>query len=95
MEQTHVLAVVSRAKAIARQGGHNLRDEILGYLCACSDIDGSWWSLLKASPPDTKAPAAGASADPCGSLKRQTGPMPFVDLNAIRLPFGSLSYKPW
>jgi hypothetical protein len=46
MERTHVLAVVSRAKAIARSSDISVRDEVLGYLCTCAEIDGTWASFL-------------------------------------------------
>lgn len=61
MEETHLLAVVSRAKAISRQQGLAIKDETLGYLCTCADLDGSWWKRLD------KSPTAGAEGAPSGA----------------------------
>lgn len=51
MESAHALAVVCRAKQIVREEGIQVEDGVLGYMCRCSDIDGSWWDLLQVSPP--------------------------------------------
>ena len=64
MEDAHKLAVVSRAKAIARQADQPTRDELLGYLCVCADIDGSWWALLK--------PEAASNGDAPGATPLQS-----------------------
>lgn len=51
MESAHALAVVCRAKQIVREAGAQVEDATLGYMCRCSDIDGSWWDLLQTEPP--------------------------------------------
>lgn len=52
MESAHALAVVCRAKQIVREAGTQVEDGVLGYMCRCSDIDGSWWDLLQVQPPN-------------------------------------------
>ena len=65
MEQTHTLAVVSRAKAIARDAGQAPKDEVLAYLCACADVSGVWQALLQGDDVDA---AAQPGSEPAGGL---------------------------
>lgn len=51
MESAHALAVVCRAKQIVREAGTQVEDGMMGYMCRCSDIDGTWWDLLQVDPP--------------------------------------------
>jgi hypothetical protein len=62
MEASHALAVVCRAKQIVREAGAQVEDGILGYMCRCSDIDGSWWDLLHVEQPFGKKQHAGVAA---------------------------------
>lgn len=62
MEQTHTLAVVSRAKAIARDIGQAPKDEVLAYLAACADVSGVWAQLLQGRDPDEAVVAKPGSA---------------------------------
>lgn len=47
MDSAHALAVVCRAKQISREQGVVAQDELLGYLCQCAEINGSWRNLIR------------------------------------------------
>lgn len=64
MDSAHALAVVCRAKQISREQGVVAQDEILGYLCQCADINGSWMKLVR--------PVHGAAEAPEQALAQST-----------------------
>lgn len=73
MESAHALAVVCRAKQIVREAGTQVEDGVLGYMCRCSDIDGSWWDLLQVEPPVGQQQSDKGGALVLASFKRFWG----------------------
>lgn len=67
MEAPHMLAAISRAKTLARDSNIQISDDVIGYLCKCADVSGSWWDMLGMPTAVSPAHAAGKAAQPTTS----------------------------